>query len=90
VQAFCARSDNGGLTFGAGVPIYGSNTTCVGLHGHVKVGPDGTAYVPNRSCDNLTTVVVSQDNGITWTIRNIPAVIPRAVIPQLVSVVGTR
>lgn len=70
--AFCARSDNGGLTFGAGVPIYNANTTCVGLHGHVKVGPDGTVYVPNRSCNNLTTVVVSQDNGVTWTIRNIP------------------
>ena len=72
VQAFCARSDNGGLTFGAGVPVYGNNTSCVGLHGHVKVGPDGTVYLPNRSCNNLTTVVVSQDNGITWTIRNIP------------------
>src|SRR5580765_1038888 len=70
--AFCARSDNGGLTFGAGVPIYNTNTSCVGIHGHVKVGPDGTVYVPNRSCDNLTTVVVSEDNGITWTIRNIP------------------
>lgn len=70
--AFCARSDNGGLTFGAGVPIYSTNTSCVGLHGHVKVGPDGTVYVPNRSCNNLTTVVVSEDNGVNWTIRNIP------------------
>ena len=72
VTAFCARSDNGGLTFGGGVPIYSTNTSCVGIHGHVKVGPDGTVYVPNRSCNNLTTVVVSEDNGVNWTIRNIP------------------
>src|SRR6185312_15690863 len=71
--AFCARSDNGGLTFGAGVPIYSTNTSCTGLHGHVKVGPSGTVYVPNKSCNVLTTVVVSEDNGITWTVRNIPA-----------------
>jgi hypothetical protein len=70
--AFCARSDNGGVTFGAGVPIYGSNTSCSGLHGHVKVGPDGTVYVPNRSCNTLTVVIVSEDNGITWNIRAIP------------------
>jgi Calx-beta domain len=71
--AFCARSDNGGLTFGPGVQIYQADVTnCVGIHGHVKVGPDGAVYVPNRSCNNLTTVVVSQDNGVTWTIRNIP------------------
>jgi len=72
VTAFCARSDDGGLTFGAGVPIYGSNTSCSGLHGHVKVGPDGTVYVPNRSCNTLTVVIVSEDNGITWNIRSIP------------------
>lgn len=72
VTAFCARSDNGGLTFGPGVPIYSTNTSCVGIHGHVKVGPDGTVYVPNRSCANLTVVVVSEDNGVTWNIRSIP------------------
>jgi hypothetical protein len=70
--AFCARSDNGGLTFGAGVPIYNTNTSCSGLHGHVKVGPDGTVYVPNKSCDNLTTVSFGK-HGITWSIRNIPS-----------------
>ncbi len=71
--AFCARSDNGGLTFGPGVQIYSNDVTnCVGIHGHVKVGPDGTAYVPNRSCNNLATVVVSEDNGINWAVRSIP------------------
>ena len=42
--AFCARSDDGGVTFGAGVPIY-ELLQCTGIHGHVKVAPDGTVYV---------------------------------------------
>ncbi len=70
-SAFCARSDNGGLTFGAGVPIY-NLTTCAGIHGHVKVAPDGTVYVPARSCGGKQGVAVSTDNGTTWTVHQIP------------------
>jgi hypothetical protein len=70
-SAFCARSDNGGLTFGAGVPIY-NMTTCAGIHGHVKVAPDGTVYVPARSCSGKQAVAVSTDDGTTWTVRQIP------------------
>ncbi len=67
--ALCARSDDGGLTYGASVPIY-ALTSCGGLHGHVKVSPvDGTVYVPNRGCGGNSAVVVSQDNGATWTVR---------------------
>lgn len=69
--AFCARSDNGGLTFGAGVPIY-NLTQCSGIHGHVKVAADGTVYVPNRNCGGKQAVVVSTDNGTTWSVRPIP------------------
>ena len=47
--AFCAVSRDGGTTFGAGVPTY-SLLDCGGLHGHVKVAPDGTAYLPNKGC----------------------------------------
>ena len=69
--AFAARSDNGGLTFGPGVPMW-NLTQCGGLHGHVKVGPDGTVYVPNKGCSGKTGVAVSEDNGVTWTVRTIP------------------
>ena len=69
--AFCARSDDGGLTFGPGVPLY-NLTQCTGIHGHVKVAPDGTVYVPNRGCGANQAVVVSADNGLTWTVRPIP------------------
>ncbi len=47
--AFCAASHDGGTTFGPGVPTY-SLLDCGGLHGHVKVAPDGTAYLPNKAC----------------------------------------
>jgi hypothetical protein len=67
--AFCARSDDGGLTFGNGVPIY--TTECGGLHGHIRVSPDGTAYVPNKACDGHQGVAVSTDAGATWTVRTI-------------------
>lgn len=82
--AYCALSVTGGLTFGNDVPIY-TGLQCGGLHGHVKVGSDGTAYVPNQACDMVgfdpslpnetyahQAVVVSEDNGTTWQVRSIP------------------
>jgi hypothetical protein len=86
--AFCSRSDDGGLTFGAGIPIYFFTTvngvdrpvapgTCGGLHGHVRVSPDGTAYVPNEKCMDANGVsrpgvAVSTDNGLNWIVRTVP------------------
>lgn len=79
--AFTARSDNGGLTYGLAVPMY-NLVQCSGLHGHVKVAPDGTVYVPNKNCPdpdmNAATLdggqgfAVSEDNGITWAVRTLP------------------
>ncbi len=66
-----ARSDDGGITFGAAVPMY-DITQCGGLHGHIKVAPDGTVYVPNKNCGGQQAVAVSEDNGLTWNIRKIP------------------
>jgi hypothetical protein len=71
VDASCALSVDGGLTYGPAVPIY-TLVDCGGIHGHIKVGPDGTAYVPNRDCDGNAAVVSSSNNGITWTIHTIP------------------
>ena len=52
---------------------------CEGLHGHLQTSfDDGTAYLPNFACNSagaLTTnrpsVVVSEDQGLTWTIRQV-------------------
>ncbi|MGI9102621.1 MAG: hypothetical protein ACR2IF_09285 [Terriglobales bacterium] len=71
VTALCARSDDGGQTYGPAVTVY--TTECVGLHGHVKVAPDGTVYLPNKQCGQNEAVVVSQDNGITWSVRPVPS-----------------
>jgi len=79
VSASCARSDDGGVTFHDGLPIYDSfgatqPATCNGLHGHLKVAPnDGTVYVPNFDCDGHAAVTVSTDNGLTWTVHEILA-----------------
>ncbi|HEX6901599.1 MAG TPA: Ig-like domain-containing protein [Thermoanaerobaculia bacterium] len=69
--AQCAASLDGGLSFGPAVPIY-NVTQCGGLHGHVKVGPDGSAYVPNKSCGGEQGFAVSRDNGLTWTVKTVP------------------
>jgi len=70
--ALCARSDDGGLTFGPAIPLY-NLTQCGGLHGEPNVAPnDGAVYVPNKSCTGRQAVIASEDNGLTWSIRRIP------------------
>ena len=77
--ANCALSLDGGLTFGPAVPMY-TLEQCAGLHGHVKVGSDGTVYVPNAECvgavnPNENAVVASEDNGLTWEVRTVPGTV---------------
>ncbi|HEV3470040.1 MAG TPA: PKD domain-containing protein, partial [Pyrinomonadaceae bacterium] len=80
--ALCSRSDNGGLTFNRAVPVYTglvgvSGPSCSQLiHGHVKVAPDGTVYLPNAQCGGRQAVAVSTDAGTTWTVRTIPGSLP--------------
>lgn len=67
VNAFCIRSDDGGLTYGTGRPIFPTGLSCSN-HSHVKVGVDGTAYVPmNMACTGGQGVSVSLNAGETWT-----------------------
>jgi hypothetical protein len=68
--AACSRSDNGGLTFGT--PVNTWTTECSGIHGHIQVGPDGTAYLPNAECGDKQGVAVSTDGGQSWAVRQIP------------------
>jgi hypothetical protein len=69
--ASCAVSLDGGLTFGPGVPMY-NLTQCGGLHGHIKIAPDGTAYVPNANCGGQQGVAVSTNAGTTWSVQRVP------------------
>ena len=81
VAAFCARTDDGGITYGPSVHI-SSVANCgleTNIHGHVKVTPSttqtaasgqaGAVYVPNRDCNGVQSVIVSVDNGITWAVH---------------------
>jgi len=79
-DATCSISLDGGVTFAPGVPMF-AISDCDGLHGHVKVAPDGTVYVPDKQCAVGTvpllnggnaSVVVSENNGLTWAIRPVP------------------
>lgn len=79
-DATCAISVDGGQTFGPSVPMF-TIADCDGLHGHIKVAPDGTVYVPDKQCsvNNVPLVnggnaaaVVSENNGLTWSIRPVP------------------
>jgi hypothetical protein len=69
--ANCAISLDGGVTFGPAVPMY-TLVQCGGIHGHIKVAPDGTAYLPNKGCGGKQAVVVSENNGINWEVREVP------------------
>ncbi|MDQ1738051.1 MAG: hypothetical protein QOH56_4302 [Pseudonocardiales bacterium] len=82
VDASCATSRDGGLTYGPAVPMY-NVTQCGGLHGHVKVAPDGTVYVPNKSCGGNQAVAVSTDNGTTWAVHQIPGSTPGDTDPSV-------
>lgn len=85
--ANCALSTDGGITYGAAAPAYSdvnpeldstvAGGTCMGLHGHLKVGPDGTLYLPNFGClspegEQTQGIAVSEDDGLTWEVRTVP------------------
>jgi hypothetical protein len=69
--ATMAASVNGGISYLPAVPMY-TLAQCNGLHGHVKVAPDGTVYLPNKNCGGKAAVVVSEDNGANFSVRPIP------------------
>ena len=64
---FCFTSFDGGATFETGGLIFGLATTNGGLHGAITSAPDGTVYVTPRVA--TPTVIVSDDNGLSWVDR---------------------
>jgi hypothetical protein len=76
--AACYRSDTLGVSYGPSVLAYNGQGpgvpggTCGGLHGHIHVAPDGTAWLPVSQCSGLQGGVFSTDGGITWTTFIIP------------------
>lgn len=80
--ASIALSQDGGQTFGVAVPMW-NLLQCGGLHGHIKVAPDGTVYVPNKSCFSSQGFAVSEDNGLTWNIRTVPGSVSGDTDPSI-------
>jgi hypothetical protein len=69
--AFCGRSDTGGVTWNTSTLVF-VGSDCGAIHGHVKVGPDGAVYLPQRACGANQGMAVSFDNGVTWPIERVP------------------
>ena len=72
----CSYTHNGGLSWEDSVPD--PSLSCYFQVGHVKIGPDGTAYVPNKSCTDpdsgkdLVGGLITTDNGLTLSSYRIP------------------
>ena len=69
--AFCGRSDTAGATWNLTTPVF-VGSDCGAIHGHIKVGPDGTVYLPQRACGAQQGMAVSFDNGQSWVIEKVP------------------
>ncbi len=72
VGSLCQRSDDKGQIYGPAVPATGPGTNspkgCGGLHGHVHIAPNGTAWLPDKSCGDKAGGGISLDAGTTpWT-----------------------
>src|SRR4051795_3506723 len=72
VAAHCATSYDGGQTFGPERETYTVDQCPLLLHGHIKVAPDGTAYLPTADCDGKQSFAVSKDNGLSWSVEEVP------------------
>lgn len=71
--AACYRSDDLGVTYGAPTLAYNGQgtgvpggTACGGLHGHLHVAPDGTAWLPVNQCEGKQGGALTTNGGITW------------------------
>ena len=80
VEATCTRSFDGGITFPQSAVTYTINEQggCDGLHGHLKIAPDGTAYLPNFGCwagdgpRRAALVVADPGPVLSFEIRRLP------------------
>jgi hypothetical protein len=81
--AECANSTDGGLTWNPPAHIFGTGTPCGSIHGHIRVSPDGTMYVPQASCSGHQGMAVTMDNGSTFTYSVVRDAHPGATDPSV-------
>ena len=85
--AWCSHSLNGGVSFNGGTQTW--TTQCWGLHGHVKVGPDGYVYLPDRDCGTAQGGAVSSNNGVTWSVFRVNGIAPTEEFDPSIAIGGT-
>lgn len=71
ITTSCAVSRNGGLTFLPAVPVNTKLVCDPTGPGHIRVGADGTAYLPERGCHGMKDqgFAMTTDGGRSWTQR---------------------
>ncbi len=73
VGSLCQRSLDLGSSYTPSVPATGPGASnsqgCGGLHGHARIAPDGTAWLPDNSCSNgVQGGAISIDSSTTpWS-----------------------
>ncbi len=69
IGALCQRSIDLGASYGPAIAATGPGTSnsqgCSGLHGHVHIATDGTAWLPDKSCGGKQGGGISLDAGVT-------------------------
>ncbi len=73
-NAYCYRSDDGGQTWGPARVASPGEGPCLPFAGEVEVDADGTVYLPLEHCGSAQTLAISEDNGETWQVMNVPGV----------------
>jgi hypothetical protein len=90
--AQCARSDDGGRTWGAPVPA--DAFACEAPQfGTPAVSAKGTVLVPFSGCFNESGVpglLTSENNGLSWKVRSVPSSVQPHFRPQLAFDEGSR
>ncbi len=76
VPGTCIRSDDGGNTWTPPQVAY-DGSLCSNLHGHLKVSPDGTAYLPIKGCGAAQGGTYTNDAGLNWTQFTVPGTTPQ-------------
>ena len=69
----CFTSRDGGLTYPVETEAYVNDALCSNVNGHPAAFPDGTVAMVlgslGRKCERPFTVVLSEDDGLTWRTR---------------------
>ncbi|MEA3202282.1 MAG: hypothetical protein QOE90_3710 [Thermoplasmata archaeon] len=70
----CMTSFDGGLSFPLEREVYVNDHLCSNINGHPAAFPDGTVALVlgnlgGTRCERPLTVVLSEDGGVTWSVR---------------------